>query len=154
MPVIRVSDCRASGATRNEDWPDSPTVKQTRVRRKRVMKNTTLCAIIGTAVVLVLVLIFNPGIEAHREALGVPFDRTWWNEDKAKCNWFARFGLWLGGDDVRLWVRSRFLDSLTRENYAIFSLGYVNGKLVTLGVLGFVHVFKSDARKAYLRLSF
>ena len=28
MPSNRVSDCRASGATRNEDWPDSPTVKR------------------------------------------------------------------------------------------------------------------------------
>ena len=27
MPSNRVSDCLASGATRNEDWPDSPTVK-------------------------------------------------------------------------------------------------------------------------------
>ena len=26
MPVIRVSDYHVSGATRNEDWPDSPTV--------------------------------------------------------------------------------------------------------------------------------
>ena len=26
MPVTRVSDCYASGATRNEDKPDSPTV--------------------------------------------------------------------------------------------------------------------------------
>ncbi len=28
MPSNRVSDYRASGATRNEGWPDSPTVKQ------------------------------------------------------------------------------------------------------------------------------
>lgn len=28
MPSNRVRDCRASGATRNEDWPDSPTVKR------------------------------------------------------------------------------------------------------------------------------
>ena len=27
MPPIRVSDCRASGAARNEDWPDPCEVK-------------------------------------------------------------------------------------------------------------------------------
>ena len=49
MPSNRVSDCRASGAIRHEDWPDSPTVKQTRARRKTEMKKITLCAIIGTS---------------------------------------------------------------------------------------------------------
>lgn len=34
MPSIRVSDCRVSGATRNEGWPDSPTVKQKRAIKK------------------------------------------------------------------------------------------------------------------------
>ena len=28
IPSNRISDCRASGATRNEGWPDSPTVKR------------------------------------------------------------------------------------------------------------------------------
>ncbi len=39
----------SGGATRNEDWPGSPTVKQTRARRKTEMKKITLCAIIGTS---------------------------------------------------------------------------------------------------------
>ena len=34
-PSNRVSDCRASGATRNEDWPDSPTVKRNEGMEKK-----------------------------------------------------------------------------------------------------------------------
>ena len=53
MPSIRVGDCRVSGATRNEDWPDSPTVKRNEGMEKRKMKSamkwTTLCAAIATA---------------------------------------------------------------------------------------------------------
>ena len=37
MPSNRVSDCRASRATRNEDWPDSPTVKQNEGTEKQKM---------------------------------------------------------------------------------------------------------------------
>ena len=37
MPSIRVSDCRASGATWNEDWPDSCEVKQQQGTRKNYL---------------------------------------------------------------------------------------------------------------------
>ena len=53
MPSIRVSDCRVSGATRNEGWPDSPTVKRNEGMEKRKMKSamkwSTLCAGIAVA---------------------------------------------------------------------------------------------------------
>lgn len=53
MPSNRVSDCRASRATRNEGKPDSPTVKRNEGMEKRKMKSamkwTTLCAVIATA---------------------------------------------------------------------------------------------------------
>ena len=53
MPSNRVSDCRASGATRNEDKPDPPTVNRNEGKEKRKMKSamkwTTLCAAITTA---------------------------------------------------------------------------------------------------------
>ena len=34
MPSNRVSDCRASGAIRNEDWPDSLTVKRNKGKKE------------------------------------------------------------------------------------------------------------------------
>jgi hypothetical protein len=34
IPSIRITDCRVSGATRNEGWPDSPTVEQAKGMRK------------------------------------------------------------------------------------------------------------------------
>ena len=53
MPSIRVSDCRVSGATRNEAKPEPPTVKRNEGMEKRKMKSamkwTTLCAAIATA---------------------------------------------------------------------------------------------------------
>ena len=39
MPSIRVSDCHASGATQNENWPGSPTVKQNEGNEKKTMRN-------------------------------------------------------------------------------------------------------------------
>lgn len=59
MPSIRVSDCSVSGATRNENKPDSPTVKQNEgnEKEKKTMGNIivrkvtfgllALCAIAG-----------------------------------------------------------------------------------------------------------
>ena len=53
IPSNRVSDCRASRATRNEDWPDSSTVKQLMgTEETKKMKKITLCAVIGTALQL------------------------------------------------------------------------------------------------------
>ena len=57
MSSNRVSDCRVSGATRNENWPDSPTVKPNEGRRKTTKMKTivrkvtlglgALCVLIG-----------------------------------------------------------------------------------------------------------
>ena len=38
MPSNRVSDCRASRATRNEDWPGSPPVNRNKGKRKMIME--------------------------------------------------------------------------------------------------------------------
>lgn len=95
--------------------------------------------IIG-GVILALLIFFNPGIEAHKEALELPFDKAW-SEGSKNANWFEKFGLWLGGDAARLEFRSIWLKQLDRKNYAILSLGYIKGELVTLGILGYVHVF-------------
>ena len=47
MPSIRVNDYRASGATRNEDKPDSPTVKQTEGINRRKEMNTYISEVVG-----------------------------------------------------------------------------------------------------------
>ena len=104
-------------------------------KREALMKGV----IIG-AIAFVLLTIFNPGIDAHKEALQLPFDKAW-NAYSKSTNWFDKLGLMVGGDAARLACRSDWLNLLDRKNYAIFSLGYVNGKLATLGIMGYVHVF-------------
>ena len=96
--------------------------------------------IIG-GVILALLFFFNPGIEAHKEALQLSFDKAW-NAYSKNANWFDKLGLMVGGDAARSAIRSDYLNLLDRKNCAIFSLGYINGELVTLGMLGFVHVFE------------
>lgn len=96
--------------------------------------------IIG-GVILALLFFFNPGIEAHKEALQLPFDKAW-NAYSKSANWFDKLGLMVGGDAARLAYRSDWLNLFDRKSYAILSFGYVNGELVTLGILGYVHVFE------------
>lgn len=105
------------------------------------IRNASVKGVIIGGVVLVLLILFNPRIEAHKEAIELPFD-TAWNAYSRSANWFDKFGLWVGGDAARSAFRSDYLNLLDRKNCAIFSLGYINGKLVTLGILGYVHVFE------------
>lgn len=96
--------------------------------------------IIGV-IILVVLIFFNPGIEAHKEALELPFDKAW-NAYSKNANWFDKLGLMVGGDAARSAFKSDWLNLLDRKSYAILSIGYVNGELVTLGILGYVHVFE------------
>ena len=47
MPSNRVSDCRTSEATRNEDRPDSPTVNRNKGMDRRKEVNTYISEVIG-----------------------------------------------------------------------------------------------------------
>ena len=96
--------------------------------------------IIGV-IILVVLIFFNPGIEAHKEALELPFDKAW-NAYSKNANWFDKLGLMVGGDAARSAFKSDWSNLLDRKSYAILSIGYVNGELVTLGILGYVHVFE------------
>ena len=96
------------------------------------MAKKTVVAIL----ILVALLMFNPGVDVHREAL-LPYVEKSLNETYRKGNLLSKIGFLVAGDDIK----SIFLDSVRRKNYGIFSLGYVDGELVSFGVLGYVYVF-------------
>ena len=85
--------------------------------------------------VLFLLLCFNPGVEAHREALRSYADENFARES-AKAGPLETFfaGLFYGS------ARDMLVSSLSRKSYGVCSCGYFGDRLVTFGVLGYVHV--------------
>ena len=86
-------------------------------------------------VFLVLLLVFNPGIDAHREAL-LPYVQKCFNEAYHESGFWGKIDLAFMGDDIK----SLILNSLYRRSYGIFSLGYIDDKIATIGILGCVYV--------------
>lgn len=85
---------------------------------------------------LFILMFFNPSIEAHKEALRPHVDASF--EKAASESWLSRFGLWLGGEELK----NAFYSSLYIKSYGVCSLGYYEDHLVTFGILGFVHVIE------------
>lgn len=103
--------------------------------------------IITGIVLLVLLILLNPSIDQHREALGEVFDRRW-NEDIGKDDedrsWLFDAFLFVAGDSLKSSVRTTVLDHVYRKNFAIFSVGCIKGEVATIGALGFVYVWASE----------
>jgi len=85
--------------------------------------------------ILLVMHVLNPDLDAHKSACMPQLDREV-NEAYSKGNFITKLGLALGGEEFK----SSFLNSLRRRDYVLFSLGYINGELVTIGALGYVHV--------------
>ena len=100
------------------------------------MDKTTTKIVVGF-LVLVILLVFNPGIDAHREAL-YPYVEKSMDEAYHKSDWLSKIGLLVGGGAIK----STIIDSIHRKSYGVFSVGYVGDEVVSLGVLGYVHVFE------------
>ena len=103
--------------------------------------------VITGVVLLVLLILLNPGIEQHRDALGEFFDRRW-NEDLAKDDddrsWLFDAFLFVAGDSLKSSMRATVLDNVYRKNFVIFSVGCVEGHVVTVGAIGLVYVWISE----------
>ena len=91
--------------------------------------------IIFACVTLLVMYVLNPSIDAHKSAFMLQLDRDV-EEAYAKGGFLTKIGLTFGGDELK----SSLLDSLRRKDYVLFSLGYFDGKLVTVGALGCVHL--------------
>ena len=98
----------------------------------------TAKAIIGI-LILVVLLLFNPGIEAHKEALSPALDKSM-NEAYRKGGFLDKVGLALFGGAVK----GLAIESLGRKSYGIFSLGYIDEHLVSIGILGCLFVVDED----------
>ena len=99
--------------------------------------------VVVIVVASILLILFNPSIEQHREAVGEFFDKRWnedLNEKRDSLSWFDKAVLFVAGDSIKLSMKEMVLSGLYRENYALFSLGYIEGHVATIGVLGFVYV--------------
>lgn len=96
-----------------------------------------MARIIVGILVLSVLLFFNPGVDAHREAL-LPYVEKGFNEAYDKGDWLSKIGFIVGGDALK----SSVLDSVHRKNYGVFSIGHVGDEVVSLGVLGYVYVFE------------
>ena len=96
-----------------------------------------MARIIVGILVLSVLLFFNPGVDAHREAL-LPYVEKVLNEAYDKGNWLSKIGFIVGGDALK----SSVLDSVRRKSYGVFSIGYVGDEVVSLGILGYVYVFE------------
>ena len=100
-------------------------------------KDTTMAKTVVAIIILVVLLMFNPGIDAHREAV-LPCVEKSMNEAYRKGNWLSKIGFLVAGDDIKATI----LGSLRRKNYGVFSLGYIEGELASFGILGYVYVFE------------
>lgn len=101
-------------------------------------------AIIVGVVLLVLLILLNPGIERHRETVGEFFEKRWVidrAENYDKQSWFTKAALFFAGDQIKDSMRSEILGRVYRDNYVIFSLGRFEGEVLTVGALGYVHVW-------------
>jgi hypothetical protein len=96
-----------------------------------------MAKIIVGILVLSVLLIFNPGVDAHREAL-LPYVEKGLNEAYDKGDWLSKIGFIVGGDALK----SSVLDSVRRKSYGVFSIGYVGDEAVSFGILGYVYVFE------------
>ena len=96
-----------------------------------------MAKIIVAIVLLIVLLIFNPGVDAHREAL-LPYVQKSFNAAYQESGLVGKIGLAIGGDTFK----ETIINSAYRKSYGVFSLGYIDGKVVTFGVLGYVHVFE------------
>lgn len=96
-----------------------------------------MAKIIVGILVLSVLLIFNPGVDTHREAL-LPYVEKGLNVAYNKGNWLSKIGFIVGGDVFK----SSVLDSVRRKNYGVFSIGHVDDEAVSFGVLGYVYVFE------------
>lgn len=88
-------------------------------------------------VILIVLLVFNPRIDTHKEALR-PYAEKALNEYYQNGNFVDKLSILVLKD---AYVTTT-IDSLHRKSYGVFSLGYINDKLVTLGILNYVHVFE------------
>ena len=82
-----------------------------------------------------MLCVLNPGLDAHRSAFMLRLDRDE-KEAYANGNFLTKLGVILVGDELK----SSLLKSLRRRDYVVFSLGYFDGKVVTIGALGYVHL--------------
>ena len=96
-----------------------------------------MAKIIAATIFLVVLLIFNPGGDAHREALHQYIQKSF-NTAYKESGFVGKIGLTLGGDAIK----ETIINSVYRKSYGILSLGYIDDKIVSLGFLGYVHVFE------------
>lgn len=96
-----------------------------------------MAKIIVSIVFVVVLLIFNPGVDAHREAL-LPYVQKSFNKAYQDSGLVGKIGFVLVGDDIK----EALINSIYRKSYGICSMCYADGKVVTFGILGYVHVLE------------
>lgn len=95
---------------------------------------------IGGIVLVLLLVLLNPSVKAHRDAFGeVLISR--FSAHMLNGSWWDKLNYWYGGEDGVKRCCKVVTDRLYRKNFVIFSLGYFDRELVTLGVFGWVYVF-------------
>ena len=99
--------------------------------------------VLAGVIVLLLLILFNPGIEQHRNAVEEVMDKGW-NEYVRQDDHglLESVFLFFAGDSVKSVTKAVVLDALYRKNFVLFSVGCIDGKLVSFGTLGFVYVWE------------
>ena len=99
--------------------------------------------VLAGVIVFLLLILFNPGIEQHRNAVGEVIGKGW-NEYVSQDDhgFFGDVLLFFAGDSVKSATKAVVLDALYRKNFVVFLVGCIDGKIVSFGALGFVYVWE------------
>lgn len=68
-------------------------------------------------------------------------DSVWMGENGYRVSEKPHVALFFAGDQIKDLMKSEILGRVYRDNYVIFSLGRFEGEVLTVGALGYVHVW-------------
>ena len=89
--------------------------------------------IVVGVLILALLILTNPGKEAHWAECEAVFEANAVKESK-KADWLEKVGFWLLKDSLKDSIHG----ALYVKSYGICSAGYIEGRVATFGVLGMV----------------
>ena len=95
--------------------------------------NKSMWNILVGILILALLILTNPGKEAHCAEFEAVFEAKA-AEEAAQANWLEKLGFWILKDSMKDSLHS----ALYVKSYGVCSTGCIDGHVATFGILGMV----------------